>query len=87
MAIPIKKKVKVLEADYIKEADAILIIGECENGRLRHQIHSSCFTGFENKNKEEEMKNTAKLMIGKTIFMVFDTELDGKIKDHEKLKY
>jgi hypothetical protein len=86
MAIPIKKKVKVLEADYIKEADCILIIGECSEGRLRHQIHSSCFI-FGNKNKEEEMKNTAKLMIGKTIFMVFDTELDGKIKDHEKLKY
>jgi glyoxylase-like metal-dependent hydrolase (beta-lactamase superfamily II) len=30
------------------------LAGECENGRLRHQIHSSCFT-FGNKNKEEEI--------------------------------
>ena len=86
MAIPTKKKVKVLEADYVKDADSILIIGECPDGRLRHQIHSSCFT-FGTKNKEEEMKKTAKLMIGKTIWMVFDTELDGKIKDHVTLKY
>ena len=86
MAIPVKKKVKVLEADYVEDADSILIIGECSDGRLRHQIHSSCFV-FGNKNKEEEMKKTAQLMIGKIIFMVFDTELNGKIKDHAKLKY
>jgi len=86
MAIPIIKKVKVLEADYIKEADSILIIGECSEGRLRHQIHSSCFI-FGDKNKEEEMKALSKLLIGKSLNMVFDTELDGKIKDHEKLKY
>jgi len=86
MAIPIKKKVKVLEADYSKDADSIVIIGECENGRLRHQMHSSCFT-FGNRDKETEMKKTAEMMIGKTIWMVFDTELDGKIKDHVRLKY
>jgi hypothetical protein len=86
MAIPVKKKVKVLEADYVADADSILIIGECSEGRLRHQIHSSCFT-FGNKDKVAEMKKTAQLMIGKTLFMVFDVELNGKIKDHAKLKY
>ena len=40
-----------------------------------------------NKNKEEEMKKTAKLMIGRTIDMVFDPDLNGKIKDHIKIKY
>lgn len=86
MTEPIKKKVKVLEADYVKDADCILIVGECEEGRLRHQIHSNCFE-FGKKDKEEEMKKTAKLMRGKTIWMVFDTELDGKIKDQIQLKY
>lgn len=86
MAIPIKKKVKVLEADYIKEADSILFICECEDGRFRNQIHSRCFE-FGNKDKEEQMRITAGLMIGKSINVVFDTELDGKIKDHYKIKY
>ena len=86
MAIPIKKKVKVLEADYVKEASSILIIGECSEGRFRNQIHSDCFS-FGSKDKDEEMKKLAKLMIGKTLTMIFDPELDGKIKDHVKIKY
>lgn len=86
MAIPVKRKVKVVEAEYVAEADSILLVGECEDGKLRNQIHSSCFT-FGDKNKEEEMKKLAQLMIGKKITMVFDTELNDKIKDHHPLKY
>lgn len=86
MAIPVIKKFKVTNATYVKEADAILLVGECSDGRFRNQIHSSCFS-FGNKNKEEEMIKTASLMLGKTINVAFDTELDGKIKDHYKLKY
>lgn len=86
MSLPVKKKVKVLEAKYVKDVDSIVILGECEKGRLRHQIHSSCFT-FGNKDKAKEMENTAKLMLGKTIWMVFDPDLNGKIKDHVKIKY
>ena len=86
MAIPVKKDVKVLEAKYVSDADSILIIGECDEGKLRHQINSTCFT-FGDKDKVEEMEKTAELMIGKTISMVFDTDLEGKIKDHYSLKY
>ncbi|MFA7220334.1 MAG: hypothetical protein WC119_07550 [Synergistaceae bacterium] len=86
MAIPVKKKVKVLQAKYVKEADSILIIGECDEGRLRHQINSSCFT-FGDKDRVAEMIKTAKLMEGKTIWMVFDPELEGKLKDNYSLKY
>ena len=86
MAIPIVKKFKVLNATYVKEADAILLVGSCDEGQFRNQIHSSCFT-FGNKNKEDEMTKTAKLMLGKTIKVAFDTELNGKIKEHYKLKY
>lgn len=86
MAIPVVKKVKVLEAGYVKEANSILLIVECDEGRFRNQIHSDCFT-FGGKNVEEEMTKTAALMVGKTINIAFDTELDGKIKDHYKLKY
>ena len=86
MSEAVKKKVKVLEAIYVKEADSILILGECEQGQLKHQIHSSCFV-FGNKDKETEMKKTAELMLGKTIWMVFDPDLEGKIKDKMSLKY
>jgi len=86
MAIPVKKKVRVLDATYVRDADAILFSCECEQGKFRNQIHSSCFT-FGNKDKEVEMHKTAQLMVGKNIYVVFDTELDGKIKDHYKLKY
>jgi len=86
MATPVKKQVRVISAEYVKDADSIVIIGECEHGKLRHQIHSGCFN-FGNKDKETEMKKTAEMMIGKKIFMVFDPDLLGKIKDHVSIKY
>ena len=86
MTEPVKKKARVLEAKYIAEADSIVLLCEWEKGKLRHQIHSSCFT-FGNKDKATEMQKTAELMIGKNIWMAFDTDLEGKIKDHYPLKY
>lgn len=86
MSIPVKRKIKVLKAQYIKETDSILLIGQCSEGRIRHQIHSTAFM-FGARNKEEEMEKTAKMMIGKNINIVFDPDLLEKIKDHYPLKY
>ena len=86
MGKPVKRQILVLDAKYVEKADCILIVGECEEGRLRHQIHSSCFS-FGSLDKETEMAKTAELMIGKKIWMVFDTELNGKIKDNTELEY
>jgi len=89
MAEPVQRKVRVLTAEYIKDAQSILIIGECSEGRLRQQINRSCFS-FGNRTEEEiikEMEATANLMVGKTINMVFDTDLNSKINDHSNLKY
>jgi hypothetical protein len=86
MATSVKRKVQVMDAEYVKDVDSIVIFGECSDGRLRHQIHSSCFN-FGDRDKTEEMKKTAKMMIGKNITMVFDPDLLEKIKDHAKLKY
>ena len=89
MARVVKKKVRVLSAQFVKEAQSIVIVGECENGRLRHQIHRDCFS-YGNRTEaqiEEELKKTAKMMVGKEIWMVFDPDLKGKIKDHVALKY
>jgi hypothetical protein len=89
MSRVVKKKVRVLSAQYIKEAQSIVIVGECENGRLRHQIHRDCFSYGDRTEKqiEKELENTAKMMVGKEIWMVFDPDLNGKIKDHVQLKY
>ena len=86
MAIPVKRKVRIIEATYNKESDSIVMIGECAEGRLRHQIHSNCFN-FGNLDKETEMKKTAEMMIGKPIMMVFDPDLMDKIKDGVSIKY
>ena len=82
MTTPVKRKVKVLEADYVEGAQSILIAGECEEGRLRTQIHRNRFA-YGNRTEEQikvELRKTAKMMIGKTINMIFDTDIDGKIK-------
>tara|TARA_R110000824_G_scaffold12226_7_gene53597 strand:- start:26041 stop:26295 length:255 start_codon:yes stop_codon:yes gene_type:complete len=82
----VKLKVYVKEAKYIEESDSILIFGECDKGTLRHQIHSACFT-FGTLDKKQAMVETAELMLGKTINIVFDGELDDKIKDKHPLSY
>ena len=81
MAAPIKKKVKVLKAQYIERdgegnnIDSIIILAECDEGQIRHQIHSTCFT-FGGRDKATEMTKTAELMVGKTINLVFDPDKD-----------
>jgi len=74
MGRPVKKRVKVLKAEYVEDADSILILGECEDGKLRNQIPSSCFS-FGNRDKVTEMEKTAALMEGKMIDLVFDPDL------------
>ena len=86
MSRPVKRQINVISAKYVEEADSILIIGECDEGRLRHQIHSSCFT-FGNRDVKTEMEKTAKLMVGKKVWMVFDTDLMDKISVGESLEY
>lgn len=86
MAEPTKVKVKVIQAEYVEETDSILLVGQCSKGLFRQQIHSSCFT-FGDKDKRLEMAKTAELMVGKHINVVFDKDLNDKIKDRYPLKY
>lgn len=85
----VTRKIKVLEAEYVKEAGSILIVGECEEGRLRNQIPRDCFSygDMTEEEIERELQKTAEMMVNKYIDMVFDTDLDGKIKDKQGLKY
>ena len=82
----VKKPVKVIEAEYVTEADAILMICECDKGQLRHQIHSSAFE-FGGRDKVTEMIKTAELFVGSTIEAVFDDKLEDKIAKKKPLDY
>ena len=89
MAIPVKRKIKVLKAEYVDDAQSILIQGEYKEGLLRHQIHRECFN-FGTRSEEEivkELQKTAEMMIGKEIVVIYDPELDDKIKDNVSIKY
>ena len=82
MSSPVERKIKVLEADYVPTAQSILVIGECEEGRLRTHINRNCFS-YGNRSEDEiieELRKTAKMMVGKTINMVFDEGLSGNAK-------
>jgi len=84
MSNPVEREIKVLEAEYVPEAQSILIIGECQEGRLRTQINRNCFS-YGNRTEEEivqELDKTASMMVGKNIKMVFadDIDIEGKNK-------
>ena len=86
---PVTKKIKVLKAEYIKDAESIAILGECSEGKLRTQISKSSFS-FGSRTEAEidyEMEKTASLMEGKEINLVFDEELEQKIDCGQRLSY
>jgi len=89
MTRSVTRAIKVLDAQYVNDAQSIIIVGECEEGRLRTQIHRNCFSYGSRTEGEirEELQKTASMMMGKTINMVFDEDLDGKIKDGARLAY
>jgi len=65
-----KIEARVIEASYVEEADSIVILAECEHGKFRHQINSSCFS-FNGRDKRTEMMKTAELMINKNIWLAY----------------
>lgn len=98
MTEPVKRKIKVLDAQYIEEADSVLIAGECQEGRFRQQIHSSnllksIFGENYLKITESEKKNGMKIFAEELrrrstpFYMVFDPDLNDKIEDNYPLKY
>jgi hypothetical protein len=75
MAEIVKKLVDVINAKYIEEVDSIVILGECGEGRLTHQLNRSLFRFKEGSTENDirkEMKKTAQMMVGKKIWMEFN---------------
>jgi len=89
MSEPVKRKIKVTNAEYVDEAESILIQGIYEQGLLRHQIHKDCFS-YGDRSEEDikaELIKTAEMMLGKEIVIVYDEDLDAKIEEKYPLKY
>ena len=94
MSEPQKIKAKLLDAQYVKEAQSVLMLVECDKGKFRTQINRSAIASFGNRTEEEIEKEMIKYVeilkgkkLGKSIFVVFDTDLDKKLQDHYPLKY
>ena len=94
MSEPVKKKVKVLGAQYNHEARSIVLQVEFENGKFFTQIPiSSLLPNITNLDQfsEEQMKDATlifcKNIIGKIINVVFDKDLNDKLRDNYPLNY
>ena len=85
----VTKTIKVLRAEYCKDAESIVILGECSEGTIRTQMMKSAFDpkGRGPDEMDLEMEKIAHLLIGKKINIVFDPELDKKIKAGQRLVY
>ena len=94
MADPVKKKVKVIAAQYSHQAKCVVLQVSSDNGEFKTQIplktllpnviNLDTFT-------EEQMKDCTKdfcyNIIGKQISVVFDEDLDEKLKSNHPLNY
>lgn len=94
MSEPVKKRVKVLGAQYAHEAMCIVLQVRCEQGEFKTQIPlKSVLPNITNLNSfsESDLKEATKVfclaIIGKEIMCVSDKELDEKLKDNHKLEY
>lgn len=94
MSEPIKKHVTVLAAEYSKEAKSIVLLVECDNGRFYSHIHlQQLLPNITNWDYFRECdviklsKGFCKDIVGKKIWVVFDPDLDAKIKDNHPIEY
>lgn len=96
MPDPKKVKARLLDATYVKEAQSVLLLLECDQGRFQSQIPRDRIASYGDRTEEEIEIELVKYIdilkytyVGKDKFInaIFDTELDGKIKDHYRLKY
>ena len=94
MSEPVKKYVTVIGAQYSHDPRCIVLAVEFENGQFLTQIPvSQLVPNVTNINNfsEEQMKMITKVfcenIVGKKIFVVFDQDLDAKLRDNYQLNY
>ena len=94
MSEVVKKKVKVIGAQYSREAKCVVLLVEASDGRFYSQLHlQDLLPNVTNWHqfKESDVIKCANVfcneIIGKEISVVFDPDLNDKLKDHYPLKY
>lgn len=96
MSEPVKKRVRVVGAQYSYDAKAFLLVVETSDLRFSTQIPIESVLGprvvegFDGFTKEQKKSCTdvfCKEIMGKHIDVVFDPDLDKKIKDRYPLIY
>ena len=79
MTDTIKQIIMVLEAQYIEDAKSILILGECDKGKVRTPIHRDSLGTYGNRSESEIssiLQDIAKSLIGKNITLEYDPSED-----------
>ena len=94
MSEPVKKNVRVIGAQYSHEAKSIALAVESEDGQFMTQVPiSTLVPNITNINafSEEQMMTATKefceQIVGKRINVVFDVDLNEKLKYNCKLDY
>ena len=94
MSEPVKKQVKVLAAQYSHQAKCIVLQVACEKGEFKTQIplktllpNISNLESFTEEQLKECTKAFCENIIEKNIYVVFDEDLDSKLKENHPLNY
>ena len=91
---PVIKSVRIKGAQYSHEAQSFIFLVECPDKRFYTQVPIDRFLPnitniheFTEKQMKVATEDFCKTIIGKKINVVFDTELDEKLKDKYPLNY
>ena len=94
MAEPVIKEVRIKGAQYSHEAKSFIFLVECSDKRFYTQVPIHKFLpnitnigDFTEKQMQSATADFCKGMVGKKIKVVFDTDLDEKLKDRYPLDY
>lgn len=96
MSEPVKKNVRVIGAQYSEEAKSFLLMVESPDIRFATQIPiasvlnsetANSFDGFSQEQKKACTDVFCREIIGKHINVVFDPDLDEKLKDNFPIRY
>jgi len=91
---PVIKSVRIKGAQYSHEAKSFIFLVECPDKRFYTQVPINKFlpniiniNDFTESQMQAATSHFCKSMIGKKINVVFDTDLDEKLKDKYPLSY
>lgn len=94
MTEPVKISGTLLDAAYVDKDKEVALLVECEKGKMQPRIPRTAIATFGDREEDDitlEMNKYVDILkakcLGKKVSIVFDTDLDGKIKDGYELHY